>query len=68
VTVKDELRILVERLPDEEAVEALDYLRRLVEESETLSDDEMTAVHRGQDEIVRGEYTTLPDLRRQFDG
>jgi predicted transcriptional regulator len=63
MTVKEELHHLVDLLGEETAKEALDYLRWLAADSETLSEDELAAVSRGEQEIARGEYVTLTDLR-----
>jgi hypothetical protein len=68
VTVKDELHSLVDSLDDLDAEEALDYLRWLASDSETLSPEDMEEVRRGEEEIARGEYLTLPELRRALEG
>ena len=39
---------------------ALEYVRWLASEGETLSEEELAVVRRGEDEIARGEYVTLP--------
>lgn len=60
MTTKEELHKLVDNLGDEDASEALDYLRRLTEvESESLTDDERRRVQAGEAQIERGEYITL---------
>jgi len=68
VTVKEELHSLVDLLDDEDAEEALDYLRWLASDSETLSEDDWAAVREGEAQVARGEYTTLAELHRLFDG
>ncbi len=65
MTVKDELHQLVDRLEDDEAADALDYLRSLAAGEETLSPDEWAAVEAGEAQLARGEYVTLDELRRQ---
>lgn len=64
--VKDQLHNLVDQLGDEDAAEALDYLRWLLSEGEELSEEELTAARRGEEQIAAGEYTTLADLRRSL--
>ncbi len=66
VTVKEELHQLVDLLADEDAKEALDYLRWLTAGSETLSAEELAQVAKGEDEITRGEYVTLAELKRSM--
>jgi hypothetical protein len=66
MTAKDEIRMLAELLPDEVAEDALDYLRWLAAESDTLSDDELSAAKMGDEEIARGEVVTLADLKRSL--
>ncbi|HZR97472.1 MAG TPA: hypothetical protein VFE37_02125 [Chloroflexota bacterium] len=65
--VKEELHALVDTLDDEDAGEALDYLRWLASDSETLSEEDMEEVRRGEEEIARGEYLTLAELRRALE-
>lgn len=65
-SAKDELRRLVDRLDEENAREALDYLRWSTEPTESLTDEEISRVHAGADEIARGDYTTLEELRREL--
>jgi hypothetical protein len=65
MTVKEELHQLVDRLEDDDASDALDYLRSLAAGEETLSPDEWVAVQAGEAQLARGEYVTLDELRRQ---
>ena len=64
MTVKDELHQLVDLLPDTEAAAALDYVRWLLADEDTLSEEELALVERGLEEIARGEYVTLDELKR----
>ena len=64
MAVRDELHHLVDQLPDGDAAEALDYVRWLSSDGETLSSDELDAVRTGEEQIVRGEYVTLDELAR----
>jgi hypothetical protein len=57
---------LIERLGDEELDEAVDFMRWLLAESETLTDGELTGMRRGEAEVAAGEYTTLGALRRSL--
>ena len=65
-TVRDELHALVDRLPDDDAAEALEYVRWLQSPGETLSEEERAQVQVGEAEIARGEYVTLADLTRSL--
>ncbi len=65
-TIHDELHALVDRLADPAAAEALDYLRWLDSPAETLSEDELSLVRKGEEEIARGEYVTLTELTRSL--
>jgi hypothetical protein len=66
--MKDELHSLVEQLDEATADEALVYLHWLASESETLSDEELAAVHWGEEQIANGEYVTLAELRQTLAG
>ncbi len=67
VDVKEELHRLVDQLPAEEALEALDYLRWvLVDEEETLSEEEWVQVREAEEAMARGEYVTLKELKRSL--
>lgn len=66
MTVKEELHALVDHLGDEDAAEALDYVRWLRSPADALSDVELTRVREGEAEIARGDYVTLADLRRSL--
>ena len=68
MTVKDELHQLVDLLPDTEAAAALDYVRWLLADEDTLTEEEMELVRRGQEEIARGDYVTLDELKRDLAG
>ena len=64
MTVKEEIHSLVDQLAEDAAAEVLDYLHWLTSETETLSDEELARVQRGEEQIARGEYVTLAELRR----
>ena len=64
MTEREELHKLIDELDDIDAAEALDYLRWLLSEGDTLSPEELEMVRRGEEEIARGEYVTLAELRR----
>ncbi len=66
MTVKEELHALVDRLADTDASEALEYLRWLLSPGETLSEEELSLVQKGEEEIARGEYVTLAELTRSL--
>ncbi|MBI3980050.1 MAG: hypothetical protein HY331_17900 [Chloroflexi bacterium] len=66
MTIREELHHLVDVLDEEDAREALEYIRWLLEESETLTDAEMERVREGEAQINRGEYVTLDELQREL--
>lgn len=68
MTIKEELHQLVDELDDLSAQDVLDYLRWLMQETETLSEKEFARVRAGEAEIERGEYTTLDELQRRIRG
>ncbi|HET8523411.1 MAG TPA: hypothetical protein VFL82_09265 [Thermomicrobiales bacterium] len=65
-TAKDELHHLVDQLEDVDVNEALDYLHWLLSEEDELSPEEIGHVQRGEEEIARGEFVTLQELRRSL--
>ncbi|HZR97468.1 MAG TPA: hypothetical protein VFE37_02105 [Chloroflexota bacterium] len=64
MSVKDEIHTLVEQLTDDAAADVLDYLHWLTTDIETLSEEQLARVQRGEAQIARGEYITLAELRR----
>jgi hypothetical protein len=67
MTVKNELRQLVDSLSEEDAVEALDYVRWLLkEEDDELTAEELTEVERAEAEVADGAYVTLGALRQRL--
>jgi hypothetical protein len=62
VTVREDLQCLVAELGDEQAAEALDYVRWLAAAGDTLADHELTAMRQGEREIANGEYVRLEEL------
>jgi hypothetical protein len=63
-TTRDELHQLLESLPEEELAQVLDFVKVLLEESEDLSDEEWEEVHKGEEEIRRGEWVRWKDVKR----
>jgi hypothetical protein len=63
MTVKEELHKLIDALDDIEAAEVLAQMRWLLSDGDTLSDEALEQVGRGEEEIARGEYVTLNELR-----
>ena len=61
---KEDLHELVDRLSDEEAQEALEYVRWLSEPTEVLSKEELDSFEEGEEQIASGDYVTLDQLRR----
>jgi hypothetical protein len=66
MTVREELHVLVDALTEEDAAEALDYLRPRTADGEALSEREFEIVREGEEEIARGEYVTLSELTRSL--
>lgn len=66
MTVKEELIHLVDLLNEENAREALDYVRWLLEEEEHLTPEELERVRQGEEELARGERVGLADLKREL--
>ena len=66
MTTKDEIRQIVDALSEDEAAELLAYARWLRDPGETLTDEEVNRVERGEEQIRRGETVTWDDLRREL--
>jgi hypothetical protein len=66
-SVKDEIHSLVDQLTEDDAADVLDYLRWLIIDVETLTDEQLARVQGGQAQFARGEYITLSELRRLRD-
>lgn len=66
MSVSDEVHHLVDQLDDAGLQEALDYLRWLASDEETLSDEELELVRIGEEQLDRGEFITLEDFRRSL--
>lgn len=62
MTVKDEMRRLIDVLPNDAASDALDYLRWLAREVDTLTEAELAEVRLGEAEIAREDTVTLDEL------
>lgn len=66
MSAKEELQRLVDELDHEQACQALEYVRWLLRESETLTPAEIERIRAGEAQIERGEYTSLEDLRSRL--
>ena len=64
MSARDELHKLIDELDDIDAEEVLAHLQRLLSDGDTLSDEALEQIRRGEEEIARGEYVTLDELRR----
>ncbi len=62
MTVREELHQLVEQFTDDDLDEVLDYIQWLLRPEDTLTERELARVHRGEDEIERGDVVRLDDL------
>lgn len=65
-TARKTLSFLLRGLNDAEIVDVIDYIRWLESEEDTLAEDELALVRVGEEEISRGEYVTLAELRRSW--
>jgi len=64
MNVKDQLIELVRVLSEEDAAETLDYAERLrSQDDEELTPDELARAELGREQIERGQYVTLAELR-----
>jgi predicted transcriptional regulator len=68
MSLKQELHRLVDLLDEEDEDSALEYLRWLLTDEDTLTAEELAAVEEGEAEIARGEYMTLDRFVRSLDG
>lgn len=68
MSAKAVLHQLVERLSDPDAEAALDYLHELLRDDEQLTDEEWVLVRQGEEEIARGDFVTLAELRKRTVG
>ena len=62
MTIREDLQGLVAELGDEQAAEALVYVRWLASTGDVLTDYELAAMHQGEKEIADGEYVMLDEL------
>jgi predicted transcriptional regulator len=67
VTAKDELRQLVDLLSEEQAAAALGDVRWLLADDEdAVTEEELQEARQGIEEVRRGEYVTLDELKGRF--
>ncbi len=66
MTVKDEMRMLIDVLPEDAATDGMDYLRWLASDVDTLTEEELAEVRLGEADIASGDTITLSELRRQL--
>jgi predicted transcriptional regulator len=66
MSIKPELHRLVDELDEEDEQMALDYLRWLLADENSLTEDERRDAEEGEAEIERGEYITLDDMIRSL--
>jgi hypothetical protein len=64
MTAKEDLHKLIDELDDIDAAEVLAQVRWLLSDGESLSDQALEQVRRGEEVIARGEYVTLDELKR----
>ncbi len=66
--IREDLHWLVAELGDEQAAEALDYIRWLASAGDALTDYELAALHQGEKEIADGKYVMLDELSQILGG
>ena len=66
MTTREELRRIVDVLSDQDAAELLDYAHWLQQDGETLTDEEISRVRRGEEQLQRGESVAWKELRREL--
>lgn len=62
--VKDELYRLIDELDEIDAAAVLAHLKTMLSDEETLSEEAMSMVERGEREVAAGDYVTLDEIRR----
>lgn len=67
MTTKEELRKVVDALDDAEAAELLKYAHWLRHEGETLTEEDLARVVRGEEQLQRGESIPWDKLRHDPD-
>ncbi len=67
MSTKEELHQLVDRLNDSTAEEALDYLTWLASDEDSVSDADLSRVLAGEEQLARGDWVSLTDLRREIE-
>jgi hypothetical protein len=63
--IRDELRQLVESLPEEDLTQVRDFVKVLLREPEELTESQLQEVHEGEAEFRRGEWVRWQDVRRK---
>jgi hypothetical protein len=63
-STREELRELVDQLPDECLEEARDYVQWLLQGDDTVTPEDLEDARLGAEEIARGDYITLDEHRR----
>jgi len=66
MTTRDRMHELVEQIPDEQTAEAVDYLEWLLLDEDEASPEELAEAKRGREQIARGEYVTLDEVKRSL--
>ncbi|WP_026679361.1 hypothetical protein [Fictibacillus gelatini] len=66
---KEELKRIIDNLPDEKLPDPIEFLKSLIpEDDEPLTDEELKAIKEAEKRIANGEYTTLEELLKDLDG
>lgn len=66
MTTKEELLRVVDVLDEGATAELLEYARWLWGDGETLSEDELARVRRGEEQLRRGESVSWDELRGEL--
>lgn len=65
MTVRENVRQIVDLLPDESLDDVLDYLAEISEPEQGLSAETQAGIAEGLDDIAQGRTITLEQYRRQ---
>ena len=66
MTTKERIHELVDQLADEKTAEAVDYLEWLLLDEDEASPEELAEAERGREQIARGEYVTLDEVKHSL--
>ncbi|MFC7394616.1 hypothetical protein [Scopulibacillus cellulosilyticus] len=66
---REELKRIIDNLPDEKLPNPIDFLKSLIpEDDEPLTIEEIKEIEEAEKRIVNGEYITLDELLKELHG